>query len=104
MMTPRKSIQLNKKSIPKLTDGCSLIEENLDNKSYFIFQHSKLQDAYSLNEEAWQLLSLIDGNKSIKDIIGRMQFFFDVEETILFDDMKNLLGRLKNLGLIEIAT
>jgi len=62
---------------------------------------SKGRQLYTLNDVAADIWMLLDGSRSLQDLVKEMLREYIVEERTLLKDVEDLITELESLGLLE---
>lgn len=76
--------------------GTSLLK--LDGKFYI---RTRNREIYEVNEIGARFYDLINGNNKVEDICKKLLAMYDIEETILLNDLDNFSKILFETGILE---
>ncbi len=83
---------------PEIAFRLNMESENIAGKAF----NSETDMLHEFNEEATSVLNLIDGRKTIKEIILELANEYDADEKQIQDDVINYLSELIKLNIIKI--
>lgn len=83
---------------PEIAFRLNMESENIAGKAF----NSETDMLHEFNEEATSVLNLIDGKKTIKEIILELASEYDADEKQIQDDVINCLSELIKLNIIKI--
>lgn len=61
----------------------------------------ELQSIYSLNETACYIWENVDGKRSLAEIAQGMKLEFQLDDCDALEDIKEFIGKLKEIGAIQ---
>lgn len=81
-----------------------LLFKDIEDKTIVVSMNENMTDMnsvmYTINRTCREIFELIDGEKSVSEIIINMAYMYDVSIELIKDDIKNTLHNLKHKGLI----
>lgn len=83
---------------PEIAFRLNMESETIAGKAF----NSETDMLHEFNEEATAVLNLIDGKKTIKEIILKLASEYNADEKQIQDDVINCLSELINLNIIKI--
>ena len=82
---------------PEIAFRLNINSENIAGKAF----NSETDMLHEFNDEATAVLNLIDGQRTVKDIIRCLAEEYDADEKQIQDDVINYLLELKDLNVIQ---
>ena len=86
-------------TIFELVEHWNLHKEDLNEQKFYLF-NVRDGDIIKLNETSFEILKAIDGSKSVRDIFSQVAELYDVDDSVLWEDVKKLLGQCVERGII----
>lgn len=81
-----------------------LLFKDLEDRTIVVSMNDNMTDMnssmYTINRTCREIFELIDGEKSVSEIIINMAYMYDVSIEAIKDDIKSLFYNLKHRGLI----
>lgn len=82
---------------PEIAFRLNMEGENIAGKAF----NSETDMLHEFNEEATAVLNLIDGKKTVKEIISNLAKEYDADEDQIQDDVINCISELVALNIIQ---
>lgn len=83
---------------PEIAFRLNVKSENISGKAF----NSDTDILHEFSAEATEILNLVDGEKSVKDILSILLERYDIPEEVLTKDLEDFIGELEKLNIIQI--
>ena len=85
--------------------GDSLVTRDIAGEKIIVPVRGRVGDLnsiYTLNSVANDIWTLLDGSRTLAQIIGRLETEYDVPPSVLAEDIGRLLDELQGEGLVKV--